>query len=61
MFNGKVVEKIKPHILCSNFFSENRALYGIMRARQAADADADAVRFAFLISKPRIDTRTQNV
>ena len=31
MFQGKVVEKIKIHILCSvTFFSENRAVYEIM-------------------------------
>ena len=31
MFQTKVVEKIKTHILCSvSFFSENRAVYEIM-------------------------------
>ena len=31
MFQTKVVEKIKTHILCSvNFFSENRAICEIM-------------------------------
>ena len=43
MFQTKVVEKIKTHILCSViFFSENRAVYEIMwkkycRAVQATD------------------------
>jgi len=31
MFQTKVVEKIKTHILCAITFSENRALYEIMR------------------------------
>jgi len=41
MFQAKVVEKIKTHILCSlTFFPENRAVYDIMwtkygRARKA--------------------------
>jgi hypothetical protein len=31
MFQTKVTEKIKTHILCSRtFFSENRAIYEIM-------------------------------
>jgi hypothetical protein len=31
MFQIKVVEKIKTHVLCSiTFFPENRAVYGIM-------------------------------
>jgi len=30
MFQTKVVEKIKTHILCSVFFFENRAVYEIM-------------------------------
>ena len=31
MFQKKIVEKIKTHILCSiTFFFENRALYDIM-------------------------------
>jgi hypothetical protein len=42
MFQTKVVDKIKTHILCSIFFSENRAVYEIMwkqdgTARQAID------------------------
>ena len=31
MFQTKVVEKIKKHILCSVTFFENRAVYVIMR------------------------------
>jgi len=30
MFQAKIVEKIKTQILCSETFSENRAIYGIM-------------------------------
>ena len=30
MFQTKVVEKIKTHILCSVLFSENRIVYEIM-------------------------------
>jgi hypothetical protein len=30
MFQTKVVEKIKKHILCSVAFSKNRAVYEIM-------------------------------
>ena len=30
MFRANVVEKIKPHSLFNNFFSENRAVYEIM-------------------------------
>ena len=30
MFQTKVVEKIKTHILYSNFFNENHAFYEIM-------------------------------
>ena len=42
MFQTKIVEKIKTHILCSGTFSENRAVYEIMwkkycRAGQATD------------------------
>ena len=42
IFQTNVVEKIKTHILCSFFFSENRDVYEIMRkkyrrSRQATD------------------------
>jgi len=30
MFQTKVVEEIKTHILCSKTFSENRVVYEIM-------------------------------
>ena len=30
MFQTKVVDKIKTHILCSIIFSENRAVYEIL-------------------------------
>jgi glutamyl/glutaminyl-tRNA synthetase len=30
MFQAKLVEKLKTHILCSTNFSENRAIYEMM-------------------------------
>jgi hypothetical protein len=44
MFQTKVVEKIKTHILCSVTFHENRAVYEIMwekycRAGQGTDGN----------------------
>jgi hypothetical protein len=41
MFQIKVVEKIKTHILCSETFSENRVVYEIM-SKNVAETDRHA-------------------
>jgi hypothetical protein len=67
MFQTKVVEKIKTHILCSiTFFPEivpimkNVEEYG--RARLATDENVlRRMRFARQITKARIQTHTQHM
>jgi hypothetical protein len=55
MFQTKVVQKVKTHILYLIFFSDNRAVYDIMwkkhsRAEQATD-HITRMRFAYWITK----------
>jgi len=63
MFQVKVVEKIKIHIL-SNLFSKSRAVHEITwkkygRARQATDVSIiPCIHFACCVTKARIHTRT---
>jgi hypothetical protein len=66
MFQTKVIEKIKTHILCSIIFPENSAVYEIMwkkygRARQATDDNIiRRMRFACWITKAT-DTHSEYV
>jgi hypothetical protein len=39
MFQTKVVEQIKTHILCSTVFSENYDVYGIMWKKKMVEPD----------------------
>jgi hypothetical protein len=64
MFQARVVEKIKTHILCWKTFSRKSCLLWdnvgkCGRARQATDDIIWRMRFACWITKPRIHTRSE--
>ena len=67
MFQTKVVEKIKTHILCSvTFFTKSCPLWDNVekygRVEQSADNNIiRRMRFACRITKARIQTHTQNM
>ena len=64
MFQTKVVEKIKTHILCSiTFFPENRVTYEIMwkimvKPDRRHDSIIGRMRLAYLITEARLHTYT---
>ena len=57
MFQTKVVEKIKTHILCSVTFFENLALYEIMRKYIEQEATDDYTAHALCM----LHTRTLTI
>jgi len=66
MFQTKVVQKIKTHILCSiTVFSENRDVYGIMWQNMVDPGRPQMtiwrMRIACWIPKTREHTHTQNM
>ena len=71
MFQTKLVDEIRTHILClvTFFFFENRAVYGVMwtkhgGARETTDDntwDTEKMRFASRVTKARIQTHPNNI